>query len=154
MPTVNTSPDFYLECNSLPLSTPGWRIVNLPSVLRGPNVRGTDRIIPLLSGSRPYLRRRAATIIPLNLVIFGDEDHEGTPYADPLDGVISNLLFLRAQIFDPTETGDGTRLWTLRLPDASTLTASCHTGPLLATMDTPTVYRATADLSIPAGWFA
>jgi hypothetical protein len=156
MPTVNTAPTFYLEANSLPLSTPGWRITNLPSVLRGPDVRGTDRVIPLVAGQRPYLRRTDKTVISLEIMIFGDRDHTNAAYTNSIQGAITNLQYLRAQIFDPTGTGDGTRLFTLHLPPtgASTLTAYCHTGPLVADMVHPGIYRATADLSIPAGKFA
>lgn len=153
MATINTSPTFYLTIAGVPMSTPGWRIQNLPDLVRGPDFRGDDVLVPLLAGRRPKRRRADVTKLTIQMEIWGDFDREGNAYTNAIVGAITNVNYLRANCFDPVDTGDGTRACKIVLPDATDLDAPAHCGPLIVNMISPGRYRATADLSLPGGSF-
>lgn len=135
---------FYLTIVATQLVPPLCTVLNLEELLSEADQRGSDRVIPGSAGVLPQVRRRTVTRHVLQLVI------RGTSYT----GTQTNLMTLRA-LAAPTGTGDGTRACTITMPDATTLTANVHVGPLTVGKSSRVGRNllATLDISIPAGRF-
>lgn len=147
--------DVYLEVNSVPLDTYGWRCLDYSDLLNGPALRGTDRLLDGAPGQRAKRRRVDATVISLSIVVFGHVDKDGTPIADPLLGLIQNRDYLRSNLGLAESSGDGTVTATFYRDSLSDLTGDVT---VLAMTDWQTAYGKEAtfrlDLSIPAGELA
>lgn len=98
----------YLEVNSIPLDTYAWRCLGYGDLFNGPAVRGDDLVMPSAVGARPYPRRVSASVVSLSMMVFGHVDKDGTPIADPLEGLMANRDYLRTNLGLGDETGDGT----------------------------------------------
>ncbi len=146
----------WLNVNGVDLATPAWRITDLSELLNEGPVRGGDLVMPLAEGVRPYRRRRTVRTVTLPMDIYGDFDQDGGVVADPVQGVISHMIFLAQNlgIGDDATAEDGTvdAIWTL--PDDSQLFAPGHVIGLLGTVSVaPGLLRTTLDLSFPEGGF-
>lgn len=141
----------YLEIDGVPLFTYGWETVDLSELWAGGDVRGTDRLIPGAAGVRPYPRRTTVSIRSVPMVVYGHTDADGVPYADVRAGLEANLDFLRANVTDPTNVGDGTRTATLHLPSGATRTGDVHVVGFSLSPVGPAAVRAVLSLSIPGG---
>lgn len=141
----------HLEIDGVPLATPAWEAMDLHGLLQGADQRGSDRLLPGASGVRAYKRRPTVSKRPVRLVIFGDYDREGVAYADPFLGLVANIDYLRANVADPTGTGDGTRTAVLRLTALSSKTGPVHVEGLELSDDDPPTVRGVLMLSLPAG---
>lgn len=145
----------YLEIASIPLATPAWVVLDLLPLLDGTDVRGSDRLLPGVNGVKPYRRRNTVSVRTLELVIFGDEDQEGEPYSNHMDGLELNILYLRDNLLAPEESGDGTVSAVLHLTGGSVLTADVHVLPPLKVRQVAYgMARGVLDISIPAGEFS
>jgi len=144
-----------LEIDNVPMSCPAWSTLDLTSLWLGPAQRGEDRILPGVSGVVPYRRRATVRTVTLEMVIVGEVDHTGAVNADPWDGLRHNIWYLRTNVTDPTNIGDGTRNAVVTMPDGvTTRQADVHVGELvLGEHDNYARYLATLELSIPAGVF-
>ena len=141
----------YLEIDGVPLATPAWEIVDLSPLWQPADVRGSDRLIPGAAGVKPYRRRRTVSKRSLPMIVYGFEDLDGVAYADVREGLETNLDYLRANVVDPTNVGDGTRTAVLHLPSGSTRTGSVHVEGFELGTAGPTSIRAVLTLSIPEG---
>ncbi len=155
MPYVITR-DEWLEIDGIPLATPAWEITDLSELLNGPDVRGSDRVLPGVAGVVALRRRVTVSVRTLPMVIYGDRDWNGDSYEDGHDGVETNLAYLVDNLCIPTDTGDGTLPAVLYLIGGGVRTADVHVlSPIhTATELGPAGLRATLDLSIPAGYFS
>lgn len=143
----------YLEINGVPLATPAWEIVDLSPLWEGAEVRGADRLLPGVIGVRPYRRRATVTVKALRMVIYGDKNLDGVVQADVRLGLWNNIAYLRTNVVDPTNVGNGTRTAILRAPGGITRSGPVHVlSPLKLGADLgPTSVRAVLELSIPGG---
>lgn len=116
MPYVITFLDDYLDIDGVPLSCPAWELLNIETLMSGPDVRGEVRTMPGAVGGRPNILRAGAYALSLELFVWGGQDPEGAPYANPHEGVITNCDLLRSSVTNPTMVGRGTRLATWHRP--------------------------------------
>lgn len=153
MPTVITR-DYYLEVNGIPLATPGWECPDLSPLLDDPNVRGEDSLLPYVSGVVPHVRRITGTVYTFLLDIHGDRDHQNNTYSDTLEGILTNLDYLKANLGLASSTGDGTVPVVFRRGDLNALVGDAHFLGFKGSKTLgipPQLIRTTFDLSIPAG---
>lgn len=147
-----TSCDGTLAIDGHELSTPAWHTPDLSDLYGTPAVRGSDRVLPGVVGVRAYRRRATVTLRSLPFLVTGQVDRFGTPYADPDDGLQTNLAYLLANVLLPTNTGDGTRSLVWTLVDASTITADVHVLGLGSRRRLPgALLKTTIELSDPSG---
>lgn len=125
-------------------------ITNLWVLWQGPDVRGSDRPIPK-GTTRPYLRRPTDSKRTLECFIYGEKDETGAPHADARAGLEHNWYFLRANAFDPTNVGDGTRTLTLYLPSGATKSGLVHVESSEPVGAGPNAIAATVDVTILGG---
>lgn len=143
----------YLSIGTVNFATPAFDVQNIETLLDGPDVRGSDRIIPGTAGVRPYKRRATVSTRLLHLQIYGNKDRTGAATSGPLQGLIDNVSLLR-EISDPVSTGAGTQTATLHLPAGGTLTASVHVGSnLQLTAVSHSLIRGILTLEIIGGSF-
>lgn len=144
--------DVYLEVNSVPLDTYGWRCLDYSDLMDGPTLRGSDRLFPRAEGRRAKRRRIDARVVSLSMMVFGTQDQDNTPYSDPLLGLYANRDYLRANLGLAESTGDGTVNAVFYRDSLADLTGDVT---VLAMADWQTVRGIEAtfrlDLSIPAG---
>jgi hypothetical protein len=147
----------WLDIDGTPLATPAWEVPagGLLGLIQGPDVRGSDRLIPGVAGVRRYKRRATVSKRSVPLVIWGTFDLEGVAHADHAEGLVANIDYLRANVADPIGTGDGTRTATLHLKDGSTRTGPVHVETMELGGDSEDAYvRAVLNLSLPLGALA
>lgn len=114
--------DVYLEVNSIPLETYGWRTVDIgyDELLNSPALIGSDLDMVTVPGVRPYPRRITVTVVSIPLLVAGAMDEDGTPFSNPLMGLMTNRDTLRAGLGIAAD-GDA---------DRGTVTATFHRGDL------------------------
>lgn len=114
--TVTALP--YLEVNSVPLDTLGWRVVTsgYDDLHNTPGLRGEDVILPNAQGVRPYPRVIDTTVVSIPVLIIGDCDQDGTPYDDPEVGLLTNTDYLRDNLGLPPDAD----------PDRGTVTVTFY----------------------------
>lgn len=91
----------------------------------------------------------------LNLIIWGDVDPDGDATADPLEGWLSNVNWIRTYLTNRTGTGDGTKTLSLEW-GGETSTAQGRVGPLTlgeANIVGAGSSAATCDIWLPYGPF-
>jgi hypothetical protein len=115
--------------------------------------RGTDVVIPGVSGVKARPRRDTATTRSLRMLIYGDVDRTGATPANYVTGLRANIEYLRANVVAPPGTSTGTRSAVLTLPDGSTLTEDVHVvGMELGEMRLDGLWaKAVIEISIPSG---
>ena len=113
--------------------------------------RGQDRLVPGTAGVIANPRRLTVVRWSLPLIINGAYDSDGALQADAHQGLRDNITEIKT-VSAPVSSGSGTRTVVWTRPDATTVTASAHVGPLrIGEKVSSHVVRATLDLSIPAG---
>lgn len=118
-------------------------------------VRGEDRVIPGIEGVRAYPRLRTVTRMQFPMVVVGERDPNGNPYADPAAGLAANLAFLRANLETPVTVGNGTRPLRWDRPDGVSLRAWVHVVPPLEHAVGPGyTCRLMLTVSVPSPWEA
>lgn len=150
MPLITRSE--WLDIDDIPFATPAGevRAGGLLPLLQGPDVRGSNRIIPGAGGVRRNPRRATESRRAIPLVIFADTDPEGVPHADPAIGLVANIDYYRA-VTDPTGVGDGTRTATVHLKDGSTRSGPVHVEALELGGDDNQGVLAVLVLTLPDG---
>lgn len=95
-----------LTVDGFSLTCPAWTITSdeegrngLWSLRTLFDTRGENRVIPGAAGSIPYPRRWNESRRDLNLLVVGDVDRFGAPYADARLGLETNLAYLRTNVF-------------------------------------------------------
>lgn len=153
MPIVTTRSSF-VSIGGISLATPAWDVLNIHVLWQGPEVRGSDRLLPGAAGVRPYRRRATVTRYTLELVINGTFREDGLTYANPAIGLQSNIDYLYANVVAPVATTSGTRAVSLVMPDGTTRTGHAHVEAFQIAPISFKVVRATMDISIPTGRLA
>jgi hypothetical protein len=89
----------YLTINSVILALDGaWELIDpTPLLGEGPG-RGSNRIVPGVAGETYRPKVRGAWRDVLQMDVFGDKNHSGTPYADYRVGMRTNVEYLRTQL--------------------------------------------------------
>lgn len=147
-----TSCDGTLAIDGHALSTPAWHTPDLSDLYGTPTLRGTDRVLPGVTGVRAYRRRATVTLRSLPFLVTGQVDRFGTPYPDPDAGLQTNIAYLNANVLLPTNVGDGTRSFVWTLVDASTVAVSVHVLGLGPRRRLPgALLKTTLELSFPDG---
>lgn len=113
-----------LTLNGVLMHRGAWNVVNVEDLwLRGPQTRGTDRIIPGVNGVVSYRRRPTATRVSLLTAISGAVNLSGVAAADSVAQLQANIDYLRLNVTDPPGVGDGTILASVVMPNGVTRTA-------------------------------
>src|SRR6266702_2685695 len=107
------------------LCCPAWFHNLRPLTFGGPDVRGSDRIIPGTAGATREPRRVTVTSYALEVVIVGYVTPAGATNSDPYAGLQANVASLISGVYSPG-SGDTSRLSTLTLPSSATKTAYVH----------------------------
>lgn len=145
-----------LTISGVSMHTPAWNVLELRDLWLGNEVRGQDRLIPGVSGLRPFRRRITAAQHSLPMFIAGFASPDGTPAVgeeEIREQLEANIEFLMANVVEPVATVAGTRSATLRLPSGATRTAQIHVNKITPGTYNPYGLRCTLDIDIPAGRF-
>lgn len=157
MPAVITRPEYGIfpvvgALPSIPLNTPAWDVESYAEWLIFLELIGEDRPIPGVDGRLPMPDEVDEGIVGLPFAIYGENDYEGTPYADARVGLRQNLRFLRTNLFRPPGTADGTRPFEFHDLDGVTVeTADVKVRAATWAFPGPTLARVTIRLIVPAG---
>lgn len=112
------------------VNCPAWTILSLAPLYDSPDTRGENVVIPGNHGSYPTPRRRAERVVNLDFVLLGTVDRSGTPYSDQNQGLTRNIRYLRDNVIDPIDTGDGCRTATMVDPDGRSWVGRVQVQPL------------------------
>lgn len=154
MPFQHGADHGQLTINNIPLMCPAWRVLNLQTLQSGANVRGSDVVIPGVAGVKARRRRQTATQRTLEMLVYGDVNVSNAVYSNAVQGVTSNINYLRYYVVDPPTTTAGTRSATLTLATGASSTTPVHVvGFEVGESIGWGKVRATLDISIPAGTF-
>lgn len=159
MPAVITQPEYGIlpvvgALPAIPLNTPAWDVESYAEWLIFLELVGEDRIIPGNPGRLALPDEIDEAIVGLPFVIYGEQDLEGTPYADARVGLRTNLRYLRTNLFRPPGTADGTRPFEFHDLDGVTVETAdvkLRTGTWGFPGSGSVVARTTLRLIIPAG---
>lgn len=144
----------YLGTTSIPLATPAWRIINMSTLFEGPDVRGSNRVLPGTAGEKAFPKRVGATVKVLQMVVYGGRKWDNTVYSDRHVGLETNLLYLADNLAVPPAAPAGTRASTLHLADGSTRTANIQVIKFRIGSGGGLDTLATLDINIPTGRYA
>jgi hypothetical protein len=104
-----------------------------------------------------YQRRETITRHDIRLLVVGDVDQAGAPYADATEGLATNLAYLESNVIQPTGLTDGTRAATLSVPGQATRSANIHVLGLVPQRHhigtDKAIFVGTLQISIPSGRF-
>lgn len=141
----------YIAIDGVPLSSPAWVTEDISSLIDGPDVRGTDLVVPARAGQVARRRVLDARTVNLPIVVYGGVDSAGVEQTDAREGLQSNLDQLKL-IFSPvTTTVDGTRLLEWVRP-GEVRSARVHISPAVSMRSLgPTAVRMVASITIPGG---
>lgn len=118
----------------------------------GPDQRGTDLLIPTMSGVLPMPRRSTVTIYAVPLLLDGAWTVADVATTNMMQGLRDTVEWMRANMGDVTGSGDGTRAITLNDPvSAVTYAADAHVKLTLGATIGGRFMRAAFELSVPSG---
>lgn len=137
----------------LPRAGYGW-IENINELWRGPDVRGANDIVPGTAGTNPNPRRATESRRQLYVILVGDQTYAGSANANTRTGLEVNLYHFRANVVDPTGTGDGTRTAVLTLPSGATKTGLVHVEEFTYRSAGPSTLRGVLTLNLVNGALA
>lgn len=147
--------DHHVEIDGVPLSTAAWEHLNIGDLYSAPNTRGDNRVLPGAYGQRALPWRPDATTRSLDMVVFGDTNWDGTPNADPIEGLYTNLAHLMTFVVDPPAAPDGTRQAVIKRAGTDDLTATIQVRGFEVTDHYgPSNLAFTMDVTLMAGRFA
>lgn len=146
----------WLEVNGVSLSSKAWRIADLGPLLGDADLKGSDEDdLWRTTGSRARPRYRAKTVYSFTIRIFGAFDPDGNPNTDPLQGLIDNAEYLKANLGAASTVDDGTVVAVWHRPDGTTRVADVHvSGPHDVQKAVFDKAEGTLTLSCPGGVFA
>lgn len=140
-----------LSIDGVEMQRAAW-YVELSPLWRTPDVRGGDRILPGVTGVRPYRRRRTVSRYSLPMIVTGQYDRFGLVTPDPEAGLAANLAYLNANVLLPTNVGDGTRSATWVPPGQPAVVVDVHVLGISDPGFSPgALMRTTLELSVPRG---
>lgn len=133
---------------------PAWHVVDLTELLTGPELRGTDRLLPGVAGVVANRRRPTVTKVALPMVVAGDCNQAGEPYTDvagPDDwrGLRRNIAALRAAVVNPP--AGITRTAVVTFPEGGSISGQIHVERLQPGKRLGGIMLAVLDITIPAG---
>lgn len=170
MPALaNYASEGTLTLNSVSFNNPAWSVsgdedgegslLQLWGLMA--DRRGEDRVLPNSNSTIAYPRRLTPTIYSLRLIIIGDVNSSGVPYADDRVGLYTNMAAVRAVIDTSASGTAGTVTASLTIPTGGPLTAAVHVlkleqqgMSLSPTGKEGSTYWGTLQLSIPGGRLA
>jgi hypothetical protein len=140
----------YLEVDGLSLNIAGaWHINrSLLRLLGGAAKRLEHTTFPYVAGQVAYQPYLDLSVFDLELVVKGDNNVHGTPYADKIAGKIANLVYLRNNLFDLTDITVAATLYM----DTGNMTADVQVANAVP-VDLGATALVTFDLIVPAGRF-
>lgn len=155
MPVSYNSNAGALSIGGVAMFCPAWRIDNLYELWLPADQRGSDVTRPNVSGSYAVKRYATATRKSLRMLIVGDVDRTGASSSSKLEGLYTNIAYLRDNVVAPTGTTDGTRSAVLTIPGGSTITEPIHvTGLEVSDLREDGGWcKAVLTISIPSGRF-
>lgn len=110
------------EIGSTSMCGPAWQPMDIEQLwLPAPN-RGTDRVVPGVSGRTAKPRYVDARTVPVRLWLTGAVDQSGSANSDEVEGFAANVATLAALVTPPTSP-TVTRTSTLTMPDDTELEA-------------------------------
>lgn len=119
-----------LTAGGFSLNTWGWMVQNLTPLWYQRTYVGDNRVIPSAHGRLGFPRERDEQPFSLVFYVTGGYEDDGTPYADPVEGLELNLALLETNVFAPVTTGTGSRASSLLMPSGATRTANVQYNPL------------------------
>jgi hypothetical protein len=138
----------YLVVNSISLNIAGAWSLNrsLIRMFGGSSKRLHHQTMPYVHGDIAYPTYHGLTVIDLELVVKGKNGPTGTPFADEVEGKLTNLLHLKDNLWDLTG---------LPLPGELHIGDEVRVADMQVANAVPADFGATAlvtfDLLIPAG---
>lgn len=143
----------YAQIDTVPLATPAWRVVDLATLWETADQEGADTPIPGAHGARANPRWRRPTKVMLELWIRGEYDRTGATNTDGRAGLWANVAVIRG-LCAPPGNATGTRTLTVHVAGAAAISGPVHVTKLTLGAFSPTIRKATLELSIPAGELA
>lgn len=146
---MTVTQDTWVEINGVDLATHAWLITDLSDLLNTPDARGSNEVMPGASGRRFFRRFRDELDVVFPMSIFGDFDEDGNPIADPVQGVIDHVEYLRNSLGE-FEASLVPLVW--HLPDGTTQSADVQVLGFARMTDAgPGHLRCALRVLIPAG---
>lgn len=152
-PLPQNTTDGQLTINGVDLVGPAWDVVNLRKLWTVTATRGSNVLIPTVQGKKARRLRVDEVNHTLDMVIIGEYDRLSSENADPVVGLEANINYLRANVTDPTGTGDGTLAATLTMPSGATRTADIQVNSFTIGEGLDSMCLATLDITVPSGAF-
>ena len=140
-----------LTINGVEMMGVAWQMLDLKVLWEPGKQRGTNRLLPGTSGVKAYRKRVTETPYSMPMVITGFVDRSGAAQANPYAGLENNVSYLRSNVVDPTNVGDGTRASVLTMPSGATRSANIHVMGLVLGNQAGPIVLATLEIEIPAG---
>lgn len=141
-----------LTINGVSMSTPAWKILDLAPLWFPPDVRGGNVVIPGVAGRHAYPRRVDETTYRLPMLVYHGYDRTGSTYADPSNGLQTNVAYLYTNVVAPTI---GTTVAAvLTLPSGSTQGANVQVQLEMSDHYGNSATKAVLHVTVPAGRFA
>lgn len=110
----------------------------------GPHVPGT-------SGEVFVPPDIAPAVFDLKVIIIGSVDPDGDAYADPWEGIESNINLFRTEVLDPITANRGLQESTLTMPSGDTRTANVFVRPWQPGVTTEGAYQSNCSGAVFAG---
>lgn len=143
-----------LTINAVVMVGVAWQMLDLKVLWAGAKQRGANRILPGVSGVIAYRKRVTETSHVMPMVIVGFVDHTGAAQTNPYVGLENNIAYLRTNVADPTNIGDGTRPSVLTMPSGLTRSANVHITDFSLGNQAGPIMLATMTIEIPTGVYA
>lgn len=142
----------YVTISEIPLATPAFLIPDVSALYDGPDMRGENKILPHVVGTKALPRRITEMRRTLNIYIFGEADLDGDPFEDARIGMETNIAYLRENLFMPPASPDGTRPAVLHFASGATKSADVQViGPMHLGAANAMQTRGSFDIIVPAG---
>jgi hypothetical protein len=126
MPLTFNSAAGGLTIAGINLCTTWVRVLNLIDLWLPADQRGSDVVIPGVSGVKARPRRDTVTRRSLRLQIDASVTYAGSTSGDNYERLAINLDYLRSALVAPPGTSSGTRSAVLTMPDGTTRTEDVH----------------------------
>ncbi|NBW09912.1 MAG: hypothetical protein EBR82_17990 [Caulobacteraceae bacterium] len=127
MPTTWNTNAGGLTIAGIDVCNGGWcRVLNLLELWLPADQRGSDKVIPGVSGVKARPRRDTATRRSLRLQVAGDITYAGSTSGDAYERLATNIDYIRSALVAPPGTSTGTRSAVLTMPDGASRTEDVH----------------------------
>lgn len=141
----------YLEVNNVPLALLGaWRLFEFQKVL-SLFTRGENTLIPHADGRDPNPLRVDEAEFQLRIDAYPWRGYDGEPHDDPVDGVLTNMLYLSANVANPPDAPTATQDAVLHLGGLGNYTGDVQVPSLEWGEHDGYTVHGVLDLRLPAG---